>query len=373
MAKLKSPKRIRLVLREPAEDETTRSDLSAAVAYGPDLWTCNDELARVERLTRQHDGNFAAHRAFDIADYLDLPEGRGEEMDIEGLEIEDGYLWVLGSHSRTRKKPEADEHDPEKVLERLTTLKNSPNRYTLARLPLVPDPDQDGSYRPAQTISLTDEQAPRRAGVVRFRKKKGNDLRAILLDDAHLAPFMNVPAKENGFDMEGLVASGNRVLLGLRGPVLRGWAIVLDVVFEAEGARLHLCADDEDRSVRKHFLDLDGLGIRELRRLGDDVLILAGPTMDLDGPIELYLWPNAFADTESQAVVLRDELRHVMSVPYGHGVDHPEGLAVLGRDEKGIDLLVLYDSPAPERLYDNGRDIDADLFRLPNKAIEEKP
>ena len=34
---------------------------------------------------------------------------------------------------------------------------------------------------------------------------------------------------------------------------------------------------------RKHLLELGGLGIRDLCVDGDDLLILAGPTMDLDG------------------------------------------------------------------------------------------
>ncbi|MNG03413.1 hypothetical protein D3C84_864920 [compost metagenome] len=34
---------------------------------------------------------------------------------------------------------------------------------------------------------------------------------------------------------------------------------------------------------RKHFFALNGLGFRDLCTSGDDLLILAGPTMDLDG------------------------------------------------------------------------------------------
>ena len=42
------------------------------------------------------------------------------------------------------------------------------------------------------------------------------------------------------------------------------------------------------RRYRKHFLYLDGLGIRELARDGKDLLILAGPTMALDGTMRMY-------------------------------------------------------------------------------------
>ena len=36
-----------------------------------------------------------------------------------------------------------------------------------------------------------------------------------------------IPGKDNGFDMEGLAVDGDRLLLGLRGPVLRGFSEAL--------------------------------------------------------------------------------------------------------------------------------------------------
>ena len=56
-----------------------------------------------------------------------------------------------------------------------------------------------------------------------------NQLIEALAEDEHLGPFlqMGLPSKDNGFDIEGLAVQGNQVFLGLRGPVLRGWAIIL--------------------------------------------------------------------------------------------------------------------------------------------------
>ena len=45
---------------------------------------------------------------------------------------------------------------------------------------------------------------------------------------------------------------------------------------------------------RLSFLHLNGLGIRDLVRQGEDVLVLAGPSMDLDAPFALYRWHGAF-------------------------------------------------------------------------------
>ncbi len=58
---------------------------------------------------------------------------------------------------------------------------------------------------------------------------RGKDLRDLLEDDEHLAPFLAIPGKDNGLDVEGIAVRGDRVLLGLRGPVLRGWALVLEL------------------------------------------------------------------------------------------------------------------------------------------------
>ena len=48
---------------------------------------------------------------------------------------------------------------------------------------------------------------------------------------------------------------------------------------------------------RKLFLNLDGLGIRDLTLRGDDLLILAGPTMDLSGPAAVFRWADALGRT----------------------------------------------------------------------------
>ena len=100
-------------------------------------------------------------------------------------------------------------------------------------------------------------------------------------------------------DIEGLAAAGGRLFLGLRGPVLRGWAVVLEVALAEDPDRrstLRLQAiGPHGRPYRKHFLHLGGLGIRDLCAQGTDLLILAGPTMDLDGPVTVFRWPGGTA------------------------------------------------------------------------------
>ncbi|MDX6748851.1 DUF3616 domain-containing protein [Geminicoccaceae bacterium 1502E] len=363
--RLEKPERLWLSFLDEGDqardDEPVATDLSAAAAAGRDLWVANDELAHVERLSRNEKG-FGAHTPFALADFLELPGGPMGEMDIEGLDVDGGYLWIAGSYSSTRRKPKTGENDAAEVLERLCDVRDDPNRYVLARVPIEQAPD--GSTRLVREVSL--EHGHRRSAAILPVKDGRNKLLRELAKDEHLGPFIGLPAKENGFDVEGLAVRGERVFLGLRGPVLRGWAIILELSVKESGPgclklRKH---GPGGMRYRKHFLDLDGLGIRELCWHGQDLLILAGPTMDLDGPNRLLRW-KAPLETDEPQVLTRDRLTHVAELPTVRGADHPEGLAILpGGDGEADRLLVIHDSPAPERLGDGKRCIAADLLSL---------
>ena len=81
---------------------------------------------------------------------------------------------------------------------------------------------------------------------------------------------------------------------GRWGGAVRGWSAVLEIAVEAKGDHLRLVPlDDEGTLIRKHFLQLEGLGIRDLHFHGDDLYILAGPTMVLDGDIHVFRWADA--------------------------------------------------------------------------------
>jgi len=139
-------------------------------------------------------------------------------------------------------------------------------------------------------------------------------------------------------------------VLGLRGPVLRGWAVLLALDLHTEVDELVL------DGVTKHFLDLAGLGVRDLARDGDDLLVLAGPTMVLDGPARVLRLPGAAQ--ELAPAVARDGIEVVAELAVGDGCDRPEGLAVL---DDG--LLVLHDSPSAHRI--DGTVVLADLHPRP--------
>lgn len=343
-----------------------RTDLSACVAVGDSLFLACDETVAVERLTRKR-GGYGDHVEFDMHDFADMPIGDRDEpeMDIEGLDHDGGYLWIAGSGGLTRKKPKHHENDPEEALRRLTVVREEAGRRLLARVPLMPDPEGEGSWRLVKAIEPGEDAGEARRAACMKVKKGDTELTKELREDIHIGRFMDVPCKENGFDIEGIAARGDRVMLGLRGPVLRGWATIVEVDLRTTGSGWLKPRKIGPKGERyhKHFIDLDGLGIRTLGSDGDDLLILAGPTMDLDGPSRVYRWPDAWA-AEQGDVIPFDRLEKVLELPYGDGTDHAEGITFLpSRRGKLAEMLVVYDSPDEDRLIGENA-IKADVFRL---------
>ncbi len=103
--------------------------------------------------------------------------------------------------------------------------------------------------------------------------------------------------------------------------------------------------------------------MRDLCRQGNDLLILAGPTMDLDGPVRVLCWRNGARRHAGSQMLAQDQLEVVMDIPYGQGDDHAEGIALFGDVGKAA-LLVVYDSAAPTRRVGKSG-VLADLFPLP--------
>ncbi|MDF5710298.1 MAG: DUF3616 domain-containing protein [Nostoc sp. S4] len=333
-----------------------KEDLSAVLLTNHKyLWLGSDETSTIERLSLVTPNKFADHQQFRVAEFISLPAPEDQEIDIEGLAYSDYYLWFVGSHSYKRKKPKPDNTDV-KNFNRLAKIESEPNRYLLGRIPLIegnlfsscPHPQRLDVQLNAAKLEVTSQ---------------GNLLMTALAEDPHLGLFIKaaIPGKDNGFDIEGIGIYQNRIFLGLRGPVLRGWAVVLEIELEDSSPGLLKLRQigEVKEAYKKHFIWLNGLGIRDLHVDGKDLLILAGPTMDLDGPVQLYRWRNG--------VNLRENVfsnpDFLQDIPYGNREDRAEGITLF-QDVTGIpSLLVVYDSPAKTRLVDNG-DVIADVFKL---------
>ena len=347
------------------------NSLSAAVFVGDDLWVASDETTSVERLSTDDDGlTFQHHRSFSLGGLINLPADgtdADQEVDIEGLDHHDSYLWLIGSHSIKRKKVErTDTGTDKKLIEKLGKIEREGNRFILARIPLIKN-EQTGE------MELLRESPPGSNPILKAAQLAGDMTSNALIEAItkaekderlkYLSIYPNIPGKEGGLDVEGLAVKGEKVFVGLRGPVLRGWAVVLELSIDtSDNSQLVLKEFEPKRAYRKHFLDLGGLGVRELSIRGSDLLVLAGPTMVLDGPTTLYRWKDAL-NTSAESVVRGDKLTVEMEIPFGQGTDHAEGIAIVPA-EPPSQILVVYDSPGEKR-----KEVDAvraDVFPLTN-------
>jgi len=343
-------------------DNDVRDDLSAlALDEDGNLWLGSDEGKGVERLRPVADGapgsGFDDHQHFDLFEALRLGAlDEDGEIDVEGMDIVGNALWITGSHTSTRKNRKGP--DVRKNLKRLTKVRRQPNRYVVGR------------------VSLSDG-VPSGAAARLPMNRDGNALTEALREDQHLGPFLHIPhreeasiqlaSKENGFDIEGLAVHGDRLFLGLRGPVLRGWAALVIEIEPKEAADGELALEGigrKGRPYRKHFVDLAGMGVRDLCWSGDDLLILAGPTMDLTGLQTVWRLRDA-ADLDDDTISdgSGGRLQRLFDLPIVRNVDKAEGIALYdGLGEPG--LIVLYDAPSQARKPDETSYL-ADVYRLP--------
>lgn len=339
-----------------------REGLSGVTGLADTLWVASDETLSVERLDRTPDTapTFAQHATFPLEKLVGLPNGSRAEADLEDLDLAAGYLWLVGSHAAEREMPSGTA-SPRKVARVLGKVKRQGNRCLLARIPVV---QQDATW----TLRRRAGQGARKRIAARLvGDAQGNALTRALAKDDLLGPSLALPGKENGFDIEGLAVVGDRVLLGLRGPVLNEWACILEVEprpVRNHPSRLELARFGRGKKrYRRHFLRLDGLGIRALCRQGLDLLVLAGPTAALDGPMRVYRWiGGARVDVERR--VRAENVIAVMDLPAGDGTDHPEGIAVVPGKDGRDRLLVVYERAARTR-FRGAHGVDADLLVIP--------
>lgn len=349
-APAKARARIRLECGASLGDGKALKNFSAGSRVGGVLFLAADERAAIDRLVQTGRNAWGGHERIGLKDLLDLADPEAE-ADLEGLAADGDWLWVLGSHARTRNKPEkADDECIDLV--KLADLKDTRPRCLLARIPLARD--DDGLPTPVR------KDGKRRAGLVP-QTKHGSLLAKALKNDPLIGPFTRIPAKEGGLDVEGIAVCDGRVALGLRGPVVSTHAVLLELRIEAKGSgRLDIKGDPV-----KRLLAMEGLGVRDLKRCGDDLIILAGPTTGLSGPCALYRWRGWADDPPHHPELVRlHRPERILELPFGRGEDHPEGLALWGNDGDARQILVIYDSPSERRLHKSGA-IEADLFDLP--------
>lgn len=246
-------------------------------------------------------------------------ENKEEEMDIEGISVDGDLVYIIGSHSSSRKKVKKIKNNGKLVKYKKNRKKFEKNNFEiensrswLYRIQINPD----GSFMNKEKISLKE----------------------ILKNDPALKPFSSIPSKENGIDIEGIAANKGELHIGFRGPKFRKNYVPI----------LKLNFDDQEKNYDLLYIKLGGRGIRDMKYvtngfLEKKFLILAGPVGDGDFSYQLYYWdgndvvPGTNRDVDIGKVVLVGEIN-----PPANG--KAEGLVVLkDKNKNGYKLIIVYD------------------------------
>jgi hypothetical protein len=269
--------------------------ISAVAVSGPWVLFGGDEGRGVQPFRRLGGNRLQAERLISL-----VPSGG--ELDVEGIACRGSTCYVLGSHALVRKKLD-DDKKQESNRKQLEQIEHEPSRDHLFRFSLSADGQAEGV--------------------------RSLNLRQLLSGDRVLGPFVRIPSKENGLDLEGLAVVDDDLYVGLRGPVLRGNLVpVLRLRF------------DDPRAYDLRYVPLDGLGIRELAPVSDGFLVIAGPVGDAPLPCRLYHWDGRDGlpgkDAPASQVTLLGEFPRIDD-------GKAEGMAVLAETATDYRLLVVFD------------------------------
>jgi hypothetical protein len=281
--------------------EALKADnVSAVLVMGNRVLLADDEVRGVLVGTDTGKGH-----VFVSASLLAPPGGSPkEEFDLEGLALAGAHVYAIGSHAGVRTSADDEDRTQQENRKRQLRTGARPDRDVLFRFTV----GADGSLADQVVASL----------------------RPVIEKNPLLGPFLNVPSKENGVDIEGLAVDGDRLFIGFRGPVLRhGFAPVLEV-----SAFPKLV----EGPVR--FLSLGGRGIRDLVKVPGGFLVLGGPVGDSDHDHRIYFWNGQDCVPGKGAAPCA--IRDLAVVPHSDAA-RSEGIAVLSEDAASYDILVVFD------------------------------
>lgn len=296
------------------------ANVSALAAHGDTLWSASDEGATIERLKAE--GPAETVKRFTAVESMVLnavfpafePLSANVEADLEALcfDAQARRLWVCGSHCWSLGK-----HGDESTFLTDADMRRRRRARTLLGFAEV---DDGGALSNGRCLPAGEEEGGLLAALAR-------------VGDACLNESLRKLSKQGGLDIEGVAASGDTVLIGLRGPVCRNDAIVLRARVEISATGL---AISEPLGVVR--LAMGGLGIRDLLIGGRDILVLAGPTGDPDQPgthiFAVHRWAggvDALSASGNLAVRLDEATRLIDLTPVVAGAaEKPEGMTVVG-------------------------------------------
>lgn len=210
-----------------------------------------------------------------------LPDGADGDPDGEGAAYDTGYFYVIGSHGLSRKKGKFEKES-----------------FLVFRF--------------------------KRGGAV----EKSARLREAMRAAQPIAPFAEKPLNANGANIEGIAVAGGRLYAGFRGPSIDGRAFILDAAVDGIFGIAPL-------DTKVHALALGaGRGIRDLARVDDGVLVLAGPVTEGGGGPSVFHWNAAGA------------LKKIADLGGTLPGAKAETLLLLEQQPQRYRVLVMFDGPA---------------------------
>lgn len=232
-------------------------DASAGVALDMQHFVIADDESKSDSLTifRRDKAEPLSSKSFDK--FLDTPKGK--EADIEGSAMIGDRIYWITSHARNKKGEPA------------------PERHRLFATVV----------KPGDPPTLEPVGIPYK------------DLLQAMLDSELLVPYRLeeasklAPKSADSLNIEGLAATADGgLLIGFRSPIRNGKALVLPLTNPqslVEGKAAPAFGTPLS-------LDLGGLGIRSMERIGSRILIVAGAATS-EGSFALYEWSGRASDS----------------------------------------------------------------------------
>ena len=273
-----------------------------------------DDNLQSAQLVTVKDGEIVAGQSVQLID--DQHEGTALELDGEGVAYANGFFYVIGSHGHPRDKGKKLDAvtDAAKIRARIAASSQ------LVRLRVHPV-----TGRPV-TATGVEAEVPEITRTAR--------LKAILVAEPLLAPFVDRRLEDNGVTIEGVAVRAGRLFAGFRGPVLieqdGDRAVILSVSLAA------LFGTDVPES-KLHKLPLgSGRGVRDLAAFADGMLILAGPVADTGSRSYSVYWWDGVGITPK---LLKDLPAFAAD---GIGLK-PEAILPLDSTSASLRILIMFD------------------------------
>ena len=281
--------------------QDARKELSGAVCAGEDnekVWclAVNDEKKTAQFFSIEDRTIRPTERIRFLPDSEDDVEF--DEIDAEGAAYDDGFVYVTGSHGLSR-----------------SSAKFRPSQFFVFRFPV-----NETTGKP-QFESSSDD--------VSGSIERSSKLREAIQRTSPIAPFAEQSLNVNGANIEGLAVVDGQMFFGFRGPSLDGQAFLLEISADD-------IFDDGKPDPVVHPLGLGyGVGIRDLARVNDGLLVLSGHVNEADIAPKIYFWN---VDTE--------KLDPLGELPVVAGKKAETLLVLDERSENGAKkyrVLILYD------------------------------